>query len=118
MTAYTPQSVVHNLARLSLLLDKATAEIAVLDEDAVRAKGAYQVAYARSFLSGAGSVDARKQAAVLECAELWLAYEIGEAKTRACKERIRTLRDQIEIGRSLNAAVRSEWTATGATQPA
>lgn len=117
MTDYTPQSVVHHLVELSALLDKATDEIAVLDEEAVRGKGAHQVAYARAFLTGTGSVDARKQQAVLECADLWLAYELADAKTRACKERIRTLRDQIEIGRSLNAAVRSEWAASGAMQP-
>ena len=41
------------------------------------------------------------------------AFEIADQKTRACKERIRTLRDQLEIARSLGASLRSEWAASG-----
>jgi hypothetical protein len=42
------------------MLDAATEEIARLDESAVRAKGRYQVDFARNFLGSEGSVDARK----------------------------------------------------------
>jgi len=117
MTSPSPNSVVQRLVKLSAMLDSATEEIAVLDDTAVRAKGRYQVKFARSFLEATGAVDTRKQIAVRDCADEWLDYEIAEAKTRACKERIRTLRDQIEIGRSLGAAVRSEWAASGYTNP-
>jgi hypothetical protein len=37
--------------------------------------------------------------------------EIAEQQVRACRERIRTIRDQIEVGRSLNSAIKSEWSA-------
>ena len=106
------------MAELSKLLDAATVEIARLDEAAVRAKGRYQVEYARSFLGQeSGSVDARKQTAVLACQNQWLEAEIAEQQVRACRERIRTIRDQIEVGRSLNSAVKAEWTAGAVGQP-
>lgn len=107
----TLNQVVLRLAELSRMLDAATDEIARLDEDAVRAKGRYQVAYARAFLGEAGAMDVRKQNAVLVCEQYWLDAEIAEQKVRACKERIRTIRDQIEVGRSLNSAVKAEWSA-------
>lgn len=111
MTTPTQNDVVLRLASLSRMLDAATTEIAELDEAAVRAKSRYQVAFARAFLGETGSVDHRKQSAVLACEKEWLDAEIGEQKVRACKERIRTIRDQIEVGRSLNSAVKAEWAA-------
>jgi hypothetical protein len=107
----TVNDVVRRLAELSRMLDAATEEIARLDEAAVRAKGRYQVAFARAFLGQeSGSVDARKQTAVLECKDHWLDAEIAEQQVR-CRERIRTIRDQIEVGRSLNSAIKAEWGA-------
>lgn len=117
MNGYTPNSVVHRLAELSRMLDEATEEIGVLDEEAVRAKSRYQVAYADAYLRHSGPQPQRKEFATRRCADELLAYDLAAAKSRACLERIRTLRVQIEIGRSLNAAVRSEWAATGASQP-
>jgi phage shock protein A len=112
MTTPTTHEVIHRLAELSRMLDAATVEVAELDETAVRAKGAYQVGYARSFLGqDSGTVDARKQRAVIECEGLWLEAELAEQQVRACRERIRTLREQIDVGRSLNSAVRAEWAA-------
>lgn len=111
MSTPTTNDVILRLAALSRMLDAATHEIAELDEAAVRAKGRYQVAYARSFLGESGAVDVRKQSAVLACETTWLDAEIAEQKVRACKERIRTIRDQIEVGRSLNSAVKAEWAA-------
>ncbi len=111
MTTPTTHEVIHRLAELSRMLDAATVEVADLDEKSVRAKGAYQVGYARSFLNQEGTVDARKQKAVIECEDLWLTAELAEQQVRACRERIRTLREQIDVGRSLNSAVKAEWAA-------
>lgn len=107
----TVNDVVRRLAELSRMLDAATEEIARLDEAAVRAKGRYQVEFARRFLATEGSVDARKQSSVLACKDHWLDAEIAEQQVRACRERIRTIRDQIEVGRSLNSAIKAEWSA-------
>lgn len=113
----TVNEVVKRLAELSRMLDSATDEIARLDEAAVRAKGRYQVAFARAFLGQeTGSVDHRKQTAVLACQNEWLDAEIGDQQVRACRERIRTIRDQIEVGRSLNSAIKAEWSASAVGQ--
>lgn len=111
MTTPTTHQVILRLSQLSRMLDSATEEIAELDEAAVRAKSAFEVSFAREFLTSSGAMDARKQEAILATADEKLAAEIAEQKVRACRERIRTLRDQIEVGRSLNSAVRAEWAA-------
>jgi phage shock protein A len=113
----TVNDVVRRLAELSRMLDNATEEIARLDEAAVRAKGRHMVRFAREFLGQeTGSVDARKQTAVLACKDAWLDAEIAEQQVRACRERIRTIRDQIEVGRSLNSAIKAEWSASAVGQ--
>lgn len=99
------------LAELSRMLDKATDEIAVLDEEAVRAKQTYEVAYARAFLDAAGSMDLRKQIAIYETQVESLTMELAQAKVRALKERIRTIGTQIEVGRSLASAHKTQWAA-------
>lgn len=111
MTTPTTHQVIKRLSDLSRMLDAATMEVGELDEAAVRAKAAYEVRFARSFLSSEGAMDVRKQQAVLESADQKLSAEMAEQKVRACRERIRTLRDQIDVGRSLNSAVRAEWNA-------
>lgn len=111
MTAPTTHEVVKRLAHLSRMLDAATVEIAELDEAAVRSKSRFEVAFARAFLTSEGAMDVRKQQAVLDTADHKLDAEIAEQKVRACRERIRTIRDQIEVGRSLNSAVKAEWAA-------
>lgn len=99
------------LAELSRMLDKATDEIAVLDEEAVRAKQTYEVAYARAFLDAVGSMDLRKQIAIYETQVESLTMELAQAKVRALKERIRTIGTQIEVGRSLASAHKTQWAA-------
>lgn len=109
----TPNEVVQNLVAISHELDKKTAEIAALDEAAVRAKAAYQVGYARAFLTAEGAVDVRKQTAVIKCEVLWLEMELAEQKLRAARESIRTLRDRLDVGRSIGTAARAEAAAAG-----
>jgi hypothetical protein len=105
------QQSLERLAELSKLLDKATDDIAVLDEEAVRAKQLYEVAYARAFLDAIGSMDLRRQIATYETREENLTMELAQAKVRAVKERIRTLGTQIEVGRSLASAHKNQYLA-------
>ncbi len=108
--------VIKRLSELSRMLDSATEEIAALDDKAVRTKSSYEVAYAKSFLESNGSMDVRRQEAILFCADLRLAMEIAEAQVRAIKERINTLRSQISIGQSVSAAIRQQFSAEGTGQ--
>ena len=111
MTLPTQTEVVLRLAELSRLLDAATVEVAQLDEAAVRAKQAHEVANAKAYLTAEGPVDARKAQAVIACEQHALASELAAAKHRACRERIRTLGVQLDVGRTLSAAIRNQFQA-------
>lgn len=107
----THQQALERLAELSRLLDNATLDIAELDEQAIQAKTEYEVAYARAFVTAEGSMDLRKQLATIHTHEQHLTSELAAVKYRACKERIRTLNTQIEVGRSLASAHKTQYTA-------
>ena len=108
--------IVKRLSELSKLLDAATAEIAVLDNDATSKKAKYEIGYARTFLNSQGAMDLRKYEALASNADAKLEMEIAEQLVRACKERINTLRSQISIGQSLSAAIRQQFSAEGTGQ--
>ena len=110
------QSVVMNLAAIGRELDRLSGEVAERDEAVVRAYSAHRVAYAEAFTTGSGSVKDREQAAVLACEHLKLEAELAEQVLRATKERIKVLRDRLEIGRSVNAAIRTQFTTEGIGQ--
>jgi hypothetical protein len=108
--------VVLRLAELSRLLETATTELATLDEKAVRAKAAHEVAYAQTFLASEGPVEARKHLATITVSDLNLEAELAAAIHRACRERIRTLGTQIDVGRTLSAATRQSFAAEAVGQ--
>lgn len=112
----TQSDIVLRLAELSRMLDKATQDIADLDEAAVKAKQAHEVASARAYLAADGAVDTRKNIAVVTVAELCLARELAEAQHRACRERIRTIGVQIDVGRTMSAATRNQFAAEATGQ--
>ena len=107
----TQAEVLDRLSECSRLLDKAQQELADLDEAAVRAKQAFEVSWARAYLKAEGSIEARKAEAVLVTAGECLEAELCAAKVRACRERIRTLGAQLDVGRTLSAAIRSQFQA-------
>ena len=116
MNTPTTNDVVKVLAQLGRDLDAKQVEIARLDEEAVRARARYEVAFARAFIAAAGAEGLRKQTAVLETEAAKLDAEIADQKLRAAREAIRVLRDRLDIGRSLNSAIKSEWQAQPAAQ--
>lgn len=109
----TPNDVVLRLSDLSRLLSSAQGELVAADEQAVRARQRYEVAYARAILDAdAGNAECRKAIAVLATEAAKLDAEIADQQVRGLRTRLSVLRDQVEIGRSLSAALRSEWAAT------
>jgi hypothetical protein len=106
--------VAERLMELSRSLDKQTDAAENLDDRAIRARHAYELAYSRAFLSSSGSVDARKHHAVIATEMEKLDAEIAESVLRACRARIATIKVQIETGRSLSAALRAEVSLAGA----
>lgn len=111
--AMTPAQVVVRLAQLSRMLDATQVELANADEAAVRTRQRYEVAYSRAILTvEASNADSRKARATLETEAQKLDAEIADQQVRALRSRLSVLRDQVEIGRSLSAALRSEWAAS------
>lgn len=115
--AWTPNSIALQLSKLSRELDKLANDLEELEKDAVTKRHAYELAFARAFLNpeNQGSVDARKQRAVLDTDSEKLTAETADAVLRAARVRIGTLKTQIETGRSLNALMRSEMALAGMT---
>lgn len=107
----TPASIVTTLSNIGRELDTQSDEVAQLDEDHVRLKAAFKSAYARAFLNTQGSNDVRRYTAELETAELFLEAELAEQVLRAARESLKVLRDRLEIGRSLGAVMRLEWSS-------
>jgi hypothetical protein len=112
----TTNEVIMMLAQLGRQLDAKQDEIARLDEEAVRAKSRFEVAHARAFINATGAEGLRKQTAILETETAKLDAEIADQKLRAARQAIQVLRDRLDIGRSLNSAIKSEWAAQGAGQ--
>ena len=111
MSLPTQVKIIERLQECSRLLEVAQHDLADLDEAGVRAKQAYEVAWARVYLRAEGSIEARKAEAVLVTAGECLEAELCAAKVRACRERIRTLGAQLDVGRTLSAAIRSQFQA-------
>ena len=103
--------IVLELSRIGRELDALSHDIDRLDRAAVQAWSEHRKAYAREYIGGQGSIEGRKQAAVLEVEELRVAAESADQVLRAARERIRVLRDRLEIGRSISAARRAEFAA-------
>jgi hypothetical protein len=112
----TVNDVILMLAQLGRQLDAKQEEIARLDEAAVRAKARHEVSFARAFIASTGAEQLRKQTAILETESAKLDAEIAAQVLRAARESIQVLRDRLDIGRSLNSAIKSEWSAQGAGQ--
>ncbi|SNR44584.1 hypothetical protein SAMN06265360_10662 [Haloechinothrix alba] len=116
MNSPTTHSVISRLVALSDELDRLDEDLDRLDREATEAAHTYEVSYARVFLTAAGSVDSRKQQAVLACQNEKFAKEAAEQALRTAERKFRKLTRQLEVGRSLNAAVRTEWTTQGVGQ--
>lgn len=109
MSNLTPQQVIETLSKIARDIDEATAEIAKLDEEAVKARATYKTNYARAFLRAEGSMDIRRYTADLYTADSHLFHELADQKHRAAVSQIRALRDRLEVGRSLGPLIRLEW---------
>jgi hypothetical protein len=107
-TPQTATDVAQNLANIARQLDQAVKDLRTLDEESVRARSRFEVAFARAFLDGSGSMDLRKQQAILDTANAKLDAEIADQRVRSQRALIDSLRVRIDVGRSYGTAIRSE----------
>ncbi len=109
MSNLTPAQVVETLSKIGRDIDETTDTIATLDEEMVLARKAFKKEHARRFLTTEGSNDVRRYTADYETSDLSFELEVVEQKHRAAVGHLRSLRDRLEIGRSISALVRLEW---------
>lgn len=109
----TPNDVAMHLARLARKLVTLTEQINAADRDAVEKRGAHSLASARAFMAATGSVDARKHTATQETYQQWLDAEVADAIVRGLRRDIDSVKVRIDVGRSMNAAIRAELSLAG-----
>lgn len=109
MNELTPAAIVATFAKLAKEIEEKALEIDHLDAEFTAYKVNYQTAFAKAFLSATGAENQKRYTAVdATDAELW-DMEVTEQKLRAAKEALKVLRDRLEIGRSMSAIMRMEW---------
>lgn len=104
----TPTEVAAQLARLARELDDLVAAIDDAEKRAVHAREDFTMAYAKSFLTEEGSVEARKHKATVATHDSRLAAELAEQTVKGIRRQIDSVRIRIDVGRSLGAALRAE----------
>jgi hypothetical protein len=106
----TPGKVAETLSNIGRELDQMPALIEALDDAEVRAQHAAKQAYRRAFMQAQGAMDLRKVIADEEASGLALAADLAGVQLRAARTQIAVLRDRLDVGRSLSALVRLEYT--------
>lgn len=105
--------VAFELLRLVRAMDRVTAELQDADEAAVRQRLTYDRHFSKAFVAVQGSIDMRKHLASLDTYEMHLAAELADVKVRNLRRKIESLRVQIDVGRSIGAAIRTEASTFG-----
>lgn len=105
----TPAIVAETLSGIGRELDTMPAVIETLDETEVRAQHAAKQAYRRAFMEAQGAMDLRKVVADDAASGLQLEADLAGVALRAARTQIAVLRDRLDVGRSLSALVRLEW---------
>jgi hypothetical protein len=108
-TDLTPASVIALLRKIGGELDDMPDTIEQLDAAEVRAQHAAKQAFRKAFLESSGAMDLRRVIADDAAADLQLQADIAGVKLRAAKTQLGVLKDQLEIGRSLNSVLKAEW---------
>lgn len=109
-------SVVYELASIGRELEALSHKVREQDAIVVQAQGEWRRAYASSFLTSTGPVKEREQRAVLESETEKMEAETAQQVLRAMRDRVRILGQRLDIGRSINAAVRSQFAAEAVGQ--
>ena len=105
----TPAEVVQTLSRIGKDIDDATEDLSKADYAVIVAKRNFERSYAKVFLNTDGPMEVRKYTARLAADEANFVLDCAEHEQRTIVSKIRALRDRLEIGRSISAIMRMEW---------
>jgi hypothetical protein len=104
----TPAMVERRLYALSTELDEATATVQQAETDYLAAKTAYELAYAKSYLSVDGkNMKERECRALIACEEERQALVNAEALIKAHKANVQRIYTHVDIARSVSVIVRA-----------
>lgn len=114
MTApLTANDVALQLARLGRDLDATVRALDTAERESVGRREDFTLAHARAFLRAEGSVDHRKNTAIVETSAERVAAETADVVVRGIRRQLESIRTRIDIGRSVGAALRSEIALAG-----
>lgn len=103
-----PLPLDEQITELCAQLDRQVDEFTHQECSAVDAKRDYEVAYAKAYLSAAGTVEERTQQARLATADERRNHDLTSAKVRAAREAIRATHARLDAARTLAANRREE----------
>ena len=107
-SSLTPHDAEAEIRRLADRLDQKCVEFEHRAVEAAEAEAAYRLAHAKALLKVRGeTVGEREARAVLETEGIYQERRRAEAVADACKESIRSLREQLAAARSVSASVRA-----------
>ena len=109
----TPSEVAAHLAHLARELDSLVDAIGDAEKVAVHAREDFTMAFARAYLTGEGSIEARKHKATTDTHDARLAAELAEQTVKGIRRQIDSVKIRIDVGRSLGAALRAEASLAG-----
>lgn len=101
-------AIEERMAELEHALEEAVTEYERLGHDAALAAKNEEVAYARQFLDAEGSMDLRRQIALLHTVEVRFTRRVADHKVAVQKQVLYKLHDLVDMTRSRGANVRKE----------
>lgn len=108
----TPVEAAKVLWEIGQAIDAKTADLIALRRERARLDRDKRLAYAREYLSTEGTLEYRKQRALMAADAATFALEVHDQKIEACKDALRALRERSEIGRALNSNLKEELRVT------
>jgi hypothetical protein len=114
MTApLTANDVALQLARLGRDLDAAVKTLDSAEREAVNRREDYTLSHARAFLRAEGSVDHRKNTAIVATSGERVAAETADVVVRGIRRQLDVLKVRVDIGRSVGSALKAEMAING-----
>lgn len=103
MTAryYSGEDIVKQLGQLGLDLSAEIGRLGDYESAAVEAEGEFRKAYAEAYRDASGTLEDRKQQAILKTAKPWREWGLAAAVVRRQRESLKALHARIDIGRTM-----------------
>lgn len=95
------EEIVRQLGQLGRDLSTEIGNLADYESAAVDAEGEFRRAYAEAFREATGTLEDRKQQAILATGKPWREWGLAAAVVRRQRESLRALHARIDIGRTM-----------------